>query len=171
MLHNRVLAALTVLVATAWLAACAFSPRTRPLNTGPVNDSADSTQGVRRQLQGTWRLLSFETYPAPGQVVKHEAVGELTYDQYGNLLIRAALTGVPAGEQAKLLRYSGRAVVDAQNHRLVLQALEGQGGEALPAAAAADQVRYYEFDGDVLKLTVKDNSGQPTALITWKKAQ
>jgi hypothetical protein len=171
MLHNRALSALALLAAGGLVAACAASPRTRPLNTSPVNEGADSTQSVRRQLQGRWTLVSFETYPAPGQVSKQDAVGELTYDEYGNLVIRAALTGVPAGEQAKLLRYSGRAVVDAQNHRLVLQALEGQGGEALPAAVAAEQARYYEFDGDLLKLTVKDSNGRPTAMITWKKAQ
>jgi hypothetical protein len=81
------------------------------------------------------------------------------------------LTGVPPGEQAQLLRYEGRAVVDVQNHRLVLQAMEGQGGENLPATVAANQVRYYEFDGDMLKLTTKDDEGRPTATITWKRAQ
>ena len=49
--------------------------------------------------------------------------------------------------------------------------MQGQGGEALPASVAADNVRYYEFDGDVLKLTTKDQAGRPTATITWKKAQ
>jgi hypothetical protein len=171
MLRNGRLAALGVLAISASLVACAASPRTRPLNTGPINNAADSTQGVRRQLQGKWTLLSFETYPAAGQVVKQEAVGELTYDEYGNLVIRGALTGVPAGEQANLLHYSGRAVVDPPNHRLILQALQGQGADALPAAVANDQVRYYEFDGDVLKLTLKDGNGRPTATVTWKRAQ
>jgi len=169
--RHRVLAAAVALAAVVSLAACAASPRTRPLQTNPVNDAADSTQSVRRQLEGKWTLVAFETYPAAGQVAKLEAVGELTYDAYGNLVIRAALTGVPSGEMAKLLRYSGRAVVDPQNHRLVLQAMEGQGGQALPAAVAAEQVRYYEFDGNLLKLTVKDRDGRPTAMIIWKKAQ
>ncbi len=171
MLRQRVLAGVGVVAAGMLLAGCAASPRTRPLDVGPVNDAPESTQAVRRQLQGKWRLLAFETYPAAGQVVKHEAVGELTYDDFGNLVIRAALTDVPAGEQASLLRYSGRAVVDAQNHRLVLQAMEGQGAEALPASVAANNVRYYEFAGDLLKLTTKDPDGRPTATITWKKGQ
>jgi hypothetical protein len=171
MLRHRVLAALGVLAAGALLAGCSFSPRTRPIDTGPVNSGPESTRSVRRQLQGKWTLVSLETYPAAGQVVKQEAVGELTYDDYGNLAIRAALTNVPAGEMASLLRYSGRAVIDTQNRRLVLQGLEGQGGEALPATVAANNVRYYEFDGDLLKLTTKDAEGRPTATITWKRAQ
>jgi YD repeat-containing protein len=171
MVRDRFFQAAGVLAAAALVAACAASPRTRPLNTGPINDSADSTSGVRRQLEGTWRLVSFETYSATGEATKHEAAGELTYDAYGNLVVRAALTGGPPGELSKALRYTGRAVVDPQNHRLVLQAMQGQGGEALPATVTPDNVRYYEFDGDVLRLTTKDANGRPTATITWKKAQ
>jgi hypothetical protein len=172
MKHRHLIpAAAGVVVAVAMLAACSFSPRQRPLDVGPVNDAPESTQGVRKQLQGKWKLVSFETYPAAGQAVKHEAVGELTYDEYGNLVIRAALTDVPSGEQANLLRYEGRAVVDPPNRRLVLQAMEGSGGEALPTAVTANNVRFYEFSGDLLKLTTKDADGRPTATITWKKGQ
>ena len=67
--------------------------------------------------------------------------------------------------------YTGRAVVDTQNRRLVLQDLQGRGGEAAPAEVATNNVRYYEFAGDELKLTTKDGSGRPTATITWKKSQ
>ncbi len=171
MVRHRLFRAAGVLATTALLAGCAFSPRTRPLNTGPINDSADSTQGVRRQLEGTWRLLSFETYSPTGEAIKHEAAGELTYDAYGNLVIRAALTGGKPGELSNVLRYSGRAVVDPPNHRLVLQNMQGQGGEVLPNEIKADNVRYYEFDGDVLKLITKDSGGKPTATASWKKAQ
>ena len=160
-----------LIASTGLLAGCSFSPRTRPLDVGDVNKSTESTQGVRRQLQGKWRLVAFETYEAGGKTVKHEGTGELTYDEYGNLLIRAALTDVPAGEQASLLRYEGRAVVDAPNRRLVLQAMEGTGGEALPASVTANNVRFYEFAGNLLKLTTKDTEGRPTATITWQKSQ
>jgi hypothetical protein len=170
-LHHRMPAALALFAAGALLAACSFSPRTRPLDVGDIEKSAESTQGVRRQLQGTWKLVSFETHEAGGQVKQHPAAGELKYDEYGNLVIRAALTDVPAGEQANLLRYEGRAVIDAPNRKLVLQGMQGQGGEALPAAVTANNVRFYEFTGDLLKLTTKDSDGKPTATITWKKNQ
>jgi hypothetical protein len=169
-LRHRTAAAAAAIAASALLAACSFSPRTRPLDTGDINKSPESTQGVRRQLQGKWKLVSVETYEA-GKAVKREAAGELTYDEYGNLLIRAALTDVPAGEQASLLRYEGRAVIDAQNRRIVLQNMQGTGGEALPATVAQNNVRYYEFAGDLLKLTAKDSDGKPTATITWQKSQ
>ncbi len=169
-LRHRAVAAAAAIAAGAMLTACSFSPRTRPLDTGDINKSAESTQGVRRQLQGRWKLVSVETYEA-GKAVKHEAAGELTYDEYGNLVIRAALTDVPAGEQASLLRYEGRAVIDTQNRRLVLQDMKGTGSEALPASVAQNNVRYYEFEGNLLKLTAKDSGGKPTATITWQKGQ
>jgi hypothetical protein len=169
--HRRMPAAVSVLAVGALLIGCSFSPRTRPLDVGDIEKSPESTQGVRRQLEGTWKLVSFETYEAGGQAKPHQAAGELKYDQYGNLVIRAALTDVPAGEQASLLRYEGRAVIDAPNRKLVLQNMQGQGGEALPTAVAADNVRFYEFAGDLLKLTAKDSNGNPTATITWKKSQ
>ncbi len=171
-LRRQSLLATTVFVLTGWLMACAMSPRTRPLNIGPVETGPDTAEAVRRQLQGRWTLLSFETFPATGgPAIRHEAAGELTYDEYGNLVVRGALAGKEAGAPAAVLRYVGRAVIDVANHRLILQDLEGRGGEVLPASIAAEQVRYYEFEADLLKLSVKDGSGRPTALITWKKAQ
>ncbi len=159
-------------VLSVWLMACAASPRRRPLDLGPVKAGPDSIEAVRRQFQGRWTLLSFETFPATGgPAVRHEATGELTYDEYGNLVVRGALPGAEPGAPAALLRYVGRAVIDVANRRLILQDLEGRGGEVLPASIAAEQARYYEFEADVLKLSVKDGSGRRTAVITWKKAQ
>ncbi len=168
---SKPIVAAAVVVAAGWLAACAASPRTRPLNIGPVAGGPESVESVRRQLQGRWTLVSFQTISATGQATEVKASAELTYDEYGNLVIRGALTDASAGESASVLRYSGRAVVDPPNHRLVLQALQGTGGTTLPDAVTADQVRYYEFDGEVLTLTVKDAGGRPTAVITWKRAQ
>jgi hypothetical protein len=170
-LRNQSLVATCVVAAAGWLIACAASPRQRPLNVGPIASGPDSIESVRRLLQGRWTLVSFQTFSAAGEATPQQAVGEMTYDEYGNLLVRGALTGVPSGELAAVLRYSGRAVIDAPNRRLVLQSLQGQGSEGLPAEAAADQWRYYEFDAGLLKLTVKDSAGRPTATVTWKKAQ
>ncbi|HUL99997.1 MAG TPA: hypothetical protein VLU24_11430 [Mycobacterium sp.] len=172
LLRTRWLGATCVLVvATAGLMACAASERTRPLNIGPVAGGPETIESVRRQLQGRWRLVSFETFPASGPAVALKATGELTYDEYGNMTVRGALPGDSPGAPASLLRYSGRAVIDVTNHRLVLQAVQGQGGDVLPDAVLPDQARYYEFEPGLLKLTVKDSSGRPTATITWKRAQ
>ncbi len=159
------------IVVGSLVAACAASPRQRPIKMGPVDTGAGSLEGTRRQLQGRWTLLSFETYPSPGEVVQHKAAGELIYDEYGNLQIRGSLEGREAGTDSSVLRYSGRAVIDAANSRLVLQDLKGQGGEALPGGVTPDKVRYYEFVGDLLKIAVKDASGRPTASVTWKRAE
>ncbi len=170
--HRRSLLATYVVVLTVWLMACAASRRTRLLDIGPVKTGPDTAEAVRRQLQGRWMLLSLETFPATGgPAVRHEATGELTYDEYGNLVVRGALPGAEPGGPAALLRYVGRAVIDVANRRLILQDLEGGGGEVLPAGIEAERARYYQFEADLLKLSIKDGSGRPTAVITWKKAQ
>ncbi len=167
----RTVASLAVVAGTFLLVACAASPRTRPLAIGPANSGPESVEGVRRQLQGKWTLVSLETFSAAGETTALKATGEMLYDEYGNLVLRGALTDAAPGELGSVLRYSGRAVIDVPNRRLVLQDLKGQGADALPAVVTADLARYYEFDGGVLKLTVKDDSGRPKATVTWKKAQ
>ncbi len=161
--------AAAVVVAAGWLMACAASPRTRPLNIGPPAAGPESIESVRRQLQGRWTLVAFQAISEAGQATDVKASGELSYDEYGNLTVRGARTDMPAGDPANVLRYSGRAVIDATNRRLVLQAVEGRGSQPLPTAVDPANARYYEFDGDTLKLTVKDAAGRPTAVITWKR--
>jgi len=74
----------------------------------------------------------------------------------------------PAGAGAPLLSFKGRAVIDPEKHQLRL--LDAQGPEkALPAEVNPDLLRRYEFEGDVLRLSTIDASGQPTATASWKK--
>ena len=66
---------------------------------------------------------------------------------------------------------SGRAAIDAPMQRFLILDTEGN----LPfdegdfGTASPDRFRYYEFDGDLLKLTVKNASGQTTSLLTWRR--
>jgi hypothetical protein len=151
-------------------AACAPAPRQRPIKVGTVDTGAGSLEATRRQLEGTWELTGLETYPAGGQKVVHKASAVLTYDEYGNLTImgRIEQEGATAGAAAPLLSFKGRAVIDAEKHQLRL--MDAQGPEkALPAEVSPDLLRRYEFEGDMLKLSTVDGSGQPTATATWKK--
>ena len=151
-------------------AACAPAARQRPIKVGTVDTGAGSLEATRRQLEGTWELTGLETYPAGGEKVVHKATAVLTYDAYGNLTImgRIAEEGATAGAGAPLLSFKGRAVIDPEKHQLRL--MDAQGPEkALPAEVSPDLLRRYEFEGDVLKLSTIDASGQPTATASWKK--
>ena len=111
-------------------AACATgTPITSPIKGGAVDTGAGSLESVRRQLQGTWTLVSLKSSPAPGGALAAlKAEGTLIYDDYGNLTIDA-FTSDPAApaaaRSASLLAFKGRAVIDTAKSELKLMDLTG----------------------------------------------
>ncbi len=129
---------------------------------------------MRRVFEGSWDLVSAETYGATGQPVVLKGKGRLTYDAYGNLTVDARFDEGQEqadGSIAKLLSYKGRAVIDVAASRLVLQDMQKrtESGAEVPDAMAAANVRYYSFDGDLLTLTIKDAAGKTTAKTVWRR--
>ena len=160
---------IAVCAATA-VASCAAAPRQRPVRAGPVDTGAGSVEGARRQLSGTWELVSFEAFTAPGESSQVPATGRLTYDEFGNVTLVGELERGD-DSQATLLNMSGRAVIDAAMQRFLILDTEGNlpFDEADFATASPDRFRYYAFNGDLLELSVKDAGGQTTSLLTWRR--
>ena len=138
-----------VAVALVMASGCAGSPeRGRPIPLGPVESGPNSLESVRRVFEGSWDLVSAETYGATGQPVVIKGKGRLTYDAYGNLNVDARFDeGQEQGDGsiAKLLSYKGRAVIDVAASRLVLQDLQKrtESGADAPKGMSAANVRYY----------------------------
>jgi hypothetical protein len=162
------------MLAVAALGACAAKPREMPLRTDRVEEGAGTLESVRRQLEGTWDLQSFETYPAPGKTVTQKARAVLTYDAYGNMTIDGRLeqagdaSPAAASRAAEFLSYKGRIVIDVASQQLRVVGAEGDTAK-LPAEASTNLARKYAFQGDVLTLSMVDPKGQTTARTTWKK--
>jgi hypothetical protein len=139
-----------------------------------VDKGAGSLDAVRKQLEGTWTLVSLETYPETGPAVLTKATGQLTYDQYGNMTLRGSAEGsggASAPDASRYLNLKGRAVIDPATQRLwVVEGRSDLSEGTLPPSVSADKVRYYEFSGDVLRMSVKDTNGRVTAKVTWRKA-
>ncbi len=150
---------------------CAPTPRQRPIPVGPVDTGVGSLEAVRRQLSGTWELVSFEAFTGRGQSSRVPASGRLTYDEFGNLTVQGQLENDEGRGRMTLLNLSGRAVIDVVQQRFLI--LDSAGNlpfdEADFATASPDRFRYYEFAGDRLILTVKDEDGETTALLTWQR--
>jgi hypothetical protein len=166
----------TTVLAGGLLAGCQAAPRQRPIELGPVAKGAGSLEAVRKQLEGTWTLVSFETYPAQGKAVPVQATGRLTYDQYGNLSLTGTLASPASGsapDPSRYLNLGGRAVIDTASQRMwiVERETDPGSGNALPPPVSADKVRYYEFSGDLLTTSVKDANGRVTARLVWKRAE
>jgi len=159
----------------ATVSACATSrPRQRPVEGGAVDTSTGSLTAVRKQLEGTWNLVSADVVSPEGARRTIKASAVLTYDAYGNLSIKGELADPAAtAAQQAALNFTGRAVIDTQRQVLRLLDVKQTEGEfaTLPADMAASRERAYAFDGDVLTLTVKDSKGRVTAVNTWRKAR
>jgi hypothetical protein len=161
------------LVVSALLSACAPAPIYKPIKGGPVDTGSGSLEAVRRQLQGSWALTSYEIYSG-GKRRRLPAAARLSYDEFGNLTMdgEIARSGAAQDQRPLLLNYSGRAVLDIQNHELRLLDLVPS-GDALPRSVAdatsATNVRRFDVRGDVLTLTIIAADGKPAAASAWKR--
>ncbi len=158
---------------------CAASARQRPISAGPVPTGAGTTATARKFLEGRWILESFVVNPPGAKPITLKGSGVLTYDDFGNLemnlkadeassdLLRAGGITIRDG----VISTSGRTAIDVPNKTLTYL-LEGQpsamktGGGPL----APNRPRHWEVSGDVLTLTIKDDSGAPVAVSRWKKS-
>jgi hypothetical protein len=93
------------------LAACAGAPRQRPVPMGPVDTGEGSLEAARRELQGSWSLVSLEAVDASGARHPVKASGVLSYDEYGNLKTIGTIDD-PRLQSAIPLDLTGRIVLD-----------------------------------------------------------
>ena len=158
---------------------CAASSRQRPISAGPVPTGPGTTATARKFLEGRWILESFVVNPPGAQPITLKGSGVLTYDDFGNLemnlkadeasadLLRAGGITIRDG----VISTTGRTAIDVPNKTLTYL-LEGQpsamktGGGPL----APNRPRHWEVNGDVLTLTIKDDSGAAVAVSRWKKS-
>lgn len=149
---------------------CTSAPRVRPVKMGDVDTGAQSVEAVRRQLQGTWELVSLDVFTPSGEKVPTQASGRLEYDQYGNIAIKGGITGNGSVDPA-VLNLTGRVTVDPVTHTLTVGGVTAASADDRRIDPKLDpgKVRFYAFEGDLLKTTVKDAAGKTTATLTWKK--
>jgi hypothetical protein len=162
---------LSVALAAAMSSACQSAPRARPVKMGAVETGATSVEAVRRQLKGTWTLVSLDVFSPTGEKQTVQASGRLTYDEYGNLAMQGSVTGGPQIDSA-VLNLSGRVTIDPTTSTLRVSSVTAASPEARDLAPQLDasRVRHYELTGDLLKTTIKDAAGATTATATWRKA-
>jgi hypothetical protein len=157
--------------------ACAETPTGTPVKTraakgGDVNAGAGSLESERRRLQGAWELTSLQIFSPTGEPLAAQATGRLQYDEYGNLTMRGAVTGGPEVDSS-VLNIAGRVEIDPVAHTLRFRSITARSADErrVDPQIDASLVRYYEFDGDLLKTTVKAANGSTTATATWKRIQ
>jgi len=155
------------------LPGCAKTARERPVKMGDVDTGPGSLEAVRRQLQGTWELVSLAVVPqGGGEPVPLKARGTLTYDEFGNLTVDAQTddpNAPQAARTANLLTFKGRAVIDAAKSELKL--MDVTGSVDPNTVISTERRRRFAFEGDLLKLSSLEPNGQIAATATWRRRQ
>lgn len=154
------------------LAGCGGASRPRPAGTGAVQPAGGADQQVRRQLEGRWELVTYETIAPDGSRTPQPVSGQLSFNPSGTLSVRAQLRrqGVPPF----VLEYSGRAVIDPRAQRLRVEGASVPAPPGAPANAVAavslDRPRHFQIQGDLLTVSALDpGSNRPTATAVWRK--
>ena len=93
---------------------------------------------------GDYTLISYVTYPEAGPAVDMKYVGRLTGG----------------------FAYWGKVTVDDEK-KIVIHHVEGS--PLMPGWVGGDNVRFYEFEGDLLRLSLKNSDGRTTATLTWRR--
>ena len=158
--------------------ACSASSRQRPISAGPVATGAGTTASARKFLEGRWILESFVVNPPGGAPITLKGSGVLNYDDFGNLemnvkadeassdLLRAGGIVIPDG----VISTKGRTAIDVPNKTLTY-ILDGQASAMKTGGGplSPNRPRHWDVSGEVLTLTIKDESGAPVAVSRWKK--
>ena len=148
---------------------CASAPQQPAVQGG--DNTGPGSEVVRRQLEGTWDLVTLAVMPARGAaLVPVAAQGTLTYDKNGNLSIDAKTSDSYAPEAAQsggVIAFEGKAVIDPAKSELQLTEM---GDKVDPKAALSpERRRRYAFEGDLLRLSAIDSAGRVTTTSTWRR--
>ena len=132
----------------------------------------DTEAAINRQFTGHWELVSFISFAADGTERDMEYIGRITYDGVGNMTAQGMPKDLPerAAQSSENVRggfaYWGDVVYDVDNN-IVIHKVKGSPSRG--SWPGEDNIRYYEFDDGLLKLSMKDETGRLTGTLTWRK--
>jgi len=141
----------------------------------PANSSSaqanEALEAIKRQFVGQYELLSFVRYPADGPEQDAQFSGILRYDQFGNMSAQGMPKNLPELAAANQQRsggfaYWGSVSYDLRDNRVIHHV---EGSPLVGSWVGQDNIRFFEFEDDLLKLSLKDPQGRITATLTWRR--
>lgn len=134
--------------------------------------AADDMEAIRQQFIGDYELVSYVTFPEQGGEVNMDYIGRLSYDAFGNMSGLGMPRSLPGRQQQSGQRLmEGFAYWGKVSYNLELQQVihHVEGSPMVPAWVGGDNIRLFEFDGDILKLSLKNAQGRVTGTLTWQR--
>lgn len=176
---------IALFAAATCTAACAASPRQRPVSAGPVATGSDSLAAIRARLEGNWTLESLTVASFEGKPLPVGAAGRLTFDRFGNLRVEYEISdeGLVSLGRAGIamptpkISTTGQAMIEPQSNQIIYvdPAFAGKPYDANLADMrrnpfALQHRRHYQFNDDgTLTLSARYDTGKDAAVGRWKK--
>lgn len=151
----------------------------------PVPPVAPHTAAARKAVAGTWELVAHQTTMANGEVRRnygpspkglfifhadgHTTVQIVNPDRPATLLAQATDDEVRALSRT-YLAYFGSFDVDLATKKITVHTI----ADLNPMNTGADQIRFYELDGDLMYLqppATKVAGGEQVSRITWRRVK
>ena len=136
--------------------------------------SDESIEAVREQFVGNYELIEYEVIRRGGESVPLDYVGRIMYDEHGNMAAQGMPANLPERARASTetvrggFAYFGTYRIDPAQKMVVHKV---QGSPTRGGWVGEDNVRYYDFSGDVLTLSIKNAEGRVTSRLTWRRYQ
>ena len=133
----------------------------------------ESLEVVRARFVGNYELVRYVSFQPDGKVTPRNYVARIMYDPFGNMSAIGMPTDLPqraavsGGERTVGgFAYFGKAEINIAagtvTHHVV-------GAPIRPELVGQGRVRHYEFDGDLLTLSIKDEEERVTGQLTWRR--
>lgn len=134
--------------------------------------AADDLDAIKEKFIGDYELVSYFQFPASGGEVDMKYIGRLSYDALGNMSGIGMPVDLPARAAQSSERrtggfaYWGKVSYDLEQG-IVFHHVEGS--PLVPQWVGGENIRYFEFTDELLKLSLKDEAGKITATLSWRK--
>ena len=137
-----------------------------------VSAAEGNEEAIKQQFVGHWELVSYVTFPEEGGVRDMNYIGRITYDGLGNMTAQGMPKDLPerAAQSRENVRggfaYWGDVVFDLENNIIIHKVT---GSPTRGSWPGEDNIRYFEFEDGLLKLSMKDDAGRLIGTLTWRK--
>lgn len=142
-------------------------------NVNPQVDAASNElAAVKQQFIGHYELLSFISYAEDGSAIDNEYEGRITYDAHDNMTAQGMPKNLPARAAASSenvrggFAYYGDVTWDIAKQIVTHHV---QGSPSRGSWVGEDNIRHYEWENGLLKLSIKNPEGRITGTLTWRK--
>lgn len=123
---------------------------------------------------GNYELVSFWSLDDSGESIDRNYVGRILYDEHGNMSAVGMPRDLPDRDRRSRdeqtvragFAYFGQFSLNT-DQKFVTHHVRGS--PMAPQWTGTDLRRYYEFDGNLLRLSLRDDSGRTTAELTWRR--